>query len=103
MVNNHLHPVSSSARSTHRLPILDGKQTKNCHITLPDLPKPVSAILYDGKLYSYVRFYSNPESAKRACERLAEKGNLIALTQVRKGLILWVFEPDAQLASSSKL
>jgi hypothetical protein len=28
-----------------------------------------------------------------------EKGEAVVLTQIPKGLILWVFEPDAQLAS----
>lgn len=80
--------------------LLNGKSVKNCHIVLPDLPKPVAAIAYDSKFYSYVRFYSEMEAAQRAAARLIMRGNEVILTQVQRGLILWVFEPDAQLAGA---
>lgn len=84
-------------------PIIDRKSVRSCHIQLPDTPKPVGAIVYHGQFYGYVRFYSDLEAAGRACNRLQQKGNPIVLTQVPKGLILWVLEPDAKLASHSSV
>lgn len=90
--------ASQSSRSTS-IPVLwDRRAFKTCHIHLPDLPKPVGAIAYNNKLYSYVRFYSDVEAAQRAFDRLVTRGNVAVLTQVPKGLVLWVFEPDARLA-----
>lgn len=80
------------------VPILSPKLVKPCHIVVPDLPKPVGAIAHDGKFYSYFRCYEDIPSVQRAAARLIARGDLIVLTQVRRGLILWVFEPDAQLA-----
>ncbi|MBF2029393.1 MAG: hypothetical protein IGS48_21975 [Oscillatoriales cyanobacterium C42_A2020_001] len=84
------------------IPILDGRTVKNCHIVLPDVPKPTSAIWYANRFYGFVRAYTDMDAAQRAAERLITRGNPVVLTQVRRGLILWVFEPDAQLARTSR-
>lgn len=89
---------SSPVSPVASIPILNRKSVINCHIMVPDLPKPVGAIAYGGKFYSYFRCYPDVESVQRAAARLIARGDLILLTQVRKGLVLWVFEPDAQLA-----
>lgn len=80
--------------------ILDRKDVSTCHIHLPGLPKPVGAIAYQSKLYSYVRAYSTLEAAQRAAARLLQRGNQVILTRVPKGLILWVLELDARLAKT---
>uniref|UniRef100_A0A832M3G1 Uncharacterized protein n=1 Tax=Oscillatoriales cyanobacterium SpSt-402 TaxID=2282168 RepID=A0A832M3G1_9CYAN len=90
--------MSQSISPSYPVPVLNGKSVKNCHIVLPDEPKPISAIWYGNRFYSFVRAYSDLDAAHRAAERLITRGNTVVLTQVRKGLILWVFEPDAQLA-----
>jgi hypothetical protein len=82
------------------IPILNHKMVKKCHVVVPDLAKPVGAIAYEGKFYSYFRCYEDPSSARRTAARLLARGDLFLLTQVRRGLILWVFEPDAKLAAS---
>lgn len=97
---NPLHSTAQPVRLNPAIPIVDGKLVKNCHIRLPDYPKPVGAIIFGGKLYSYVRFYPTMDAAQRAAERSMSHGNLVVLTQVQKGLILWVLEPDAQLAGT---
>jgi len=84
--------------STTQFSILKKGSFKSCHVYLPGLPKPVGAIAYGGRYYSCVRFYTDFDSAQRGAQRLIERGNPILLTQVPKGLILWVFEPDAQVA-----
>jgi len=78
--------------------ILNRNSVRTCHITLPDTPKPIGAIAYNSQLYSYVKFYSTLEAAQRAFERMENHGHTVVLTQVPKGLVLWVLEPDAQLA-----
>lgn len=79
--------------------ILDQRLVKRCHIQLPDMPKPMSAIYYQGYFYSYVRFFASLEAAQRAAMRLITKGNTVVFTQVAKGLVLWVLEAEAQVAS----
>lgn len=88
----------SQARDSIHLPLVDRHLVQTCHIQIPGEPKPVSAIAYDNRLYSYVRFYSDLDSALRGAERLIARGNRTVLTRVPKGLVLWVFEADAQVA-----
>lgn len=78
--------------------LLNHKDVSTCHIVLPDDPQPISAIRYHSRFYSYLKFYPAIEPAQRAAKRLMVKGEAVILTQIPKGLILWVFEPDAQLA-----
>jgi hypothetical protein len=93
-----------SSDSTPPLPlptppiILNRQAFKSCHIYLPDLPKPVGAIAIGNQLFSFVRFYPTLEAAQRGCDRLTQRGNQAVLTQIPKGLVLWVLEPDARLA-----
>ncbi len=97
----NIQSLGQSVKLNPAIPVINGKAVRNCHILLPDYPKPVSAILFGGKLYSYVRFYPSMDAAQRAAERSMSHGNLVVLTQVHKGLILWVFEPDAQLVKAA--
>ena len=103
MVNHprpQAHTTPEFTSSALSIPILHGKSVKSCHITAPDLPKPMGAILYEGKYYSYFRYYDDVEAVQRAATRLIARGDRVLLTRVRKGLVLWVFEPEAQLAKS---
>jgi hypothetical protein len=93
-------PGTSLVGKTPTSPLLlNRRDIRTCHIILPDDPRPISAIRYQNKYYSYLKFYPATEPAERAARRLIEKGEAVVLTQVPKGLILWVFEPDAKLAS----
>lgn len=93
-----LDPLLSGAAIS--LPILvEQRLVKRCHIYLPDMLKPVSAISYQGRFYSYVRFFADLASAQRAGARLAAKGDTVVFTQVAKGFVLWVYEAEAHLAS----
>ncbi|MDX2230982.1 MAG: hypothetical protein NW220_15185 [Leptolyngbyaceae cyanobacterium bins.349] len=92
--------MSQFVPSSPSIPILSGKAIKNCHIIVPDLPKPIGAIAHAGGFYSYFRCYEDVASVQRAAAKLIARGDLVVLTQVRKGLILWVFEPDAKLAGT---
>lgn len=93
-----LETILATAPTPTPTPIVDRRLVRTCHITLPDTPKPISAIAYNNKLFSYVKFYPTLEAAQRASARMIKHGNQAVLTQVPRGLVLWVLEPDAQLA-----
>lgn len=77
--------------------VLNQKEMQCCHVIVPDTAKPVSAILFQGQFYSYVKFYAALEAAQRGAERLLGRGDAVVLTHVPKGFVLWALEPDAQL------
>jgi hypothetical protein len=79
--------------------VLAQRSVQRCHIDLPGVPRPTSAIVHNGQYYAYVRFFPTLEAAKRPVERLIAKGNAVILTKVPKGFVLWVLEPDAQPAT----
>jgi hypothetical protein len=85
------------------LQVLARQAFKTCHVQLPDLPDATSAIYYNRQFYCYVRFYPTVEAAQRGAQRLMDRGNPVVLTQVPKGLVLWVSEPDATLATKSNI
>ena len=78
--------------------VLDRQAVKSCHIWIPDEPKPIGGIAYADRLYSYVRFYPDRESALRGWKRLTERGNISVFTRTAKGLVLWVLEADGRMA-----
>lgn len=77
-------------------PIFVQKLVDCCHILLPGTDKPSSAICYEGQFYSYVRFFSDVAAARQKAELMHQRGNVVILTRVPKGLVLWVLEPDAR-------
>ncbi len=82
--------------------VLDNHDVQHCHITAPDLPKPMGAIAHAGKLYSYLRLFPTLEAAQRAAARSMTRGNQVLLTRVRKGFVLWILEPDARRLTKHK-
>jgi len=95
------NPGSLQSGSTPVILLVAQKSIDRCHVTLPDTTTPTSAILHNGDFYIYVKFFSTLESAHRAANRLIERGNAVMLTRIPKGLVLWVLEPEAQLAKKS--
>jgi hypothetical protein len=79
--------------------VLDQRTVTRCHASLPDVSKPIGAILYQGRIYTYVKFYAERDAAFRGANRMLHKGNTVVLTEVPKGLVLWVYEPEAQQAN----
>lgn len=85
-----------SLAKPREIPIFAQKALDRCHIVLPDSPQPIGALIYEGCYYAYVKFFAEEDKAKRIAQRLQQKGNEVVLTRVRKGLVLWVLEPDAR-------
>jgi hypothetical protein len=92
-------PPTPPLRSS--LPILNRAAFRSCHIVLPDEPKPLSAVRYGNQFFSYFRAYTSIETVQKEAARLIARGDRVVLTQVRKGLVLWVLEADAKLADSA--
>lgn len=86
----------SAGTPSEPTPIFSQKLVDRCHILLPDTSKPTSAIHYEGRYYAYVKFFSTVEIARQKAVLIAQRGNLVLLTRIPKGLVLWVHEPDAQ-------
>jgi len=82
------------------LPILDSQALSRCHVCLPDVRRPVGAVLYQNQFYCYVKVFSDYQAAIRAAQRLQMRDNPVILTRVPRGFVLWVMEPDAQPTSS---
>lgn len=78
------------------IPVFAQKALDRCHIVFPDCSHPTSAICFENRYYAFLKFFPDQEKAKQVAHRLVEKGNQVILTRVRKGLVLWIFEPDAQ-------
>lgn len=94
---------SESRSKIHKepAPIFSQKLVERCHVTFPDMIQPVGAIAFEGQYYAYVKFFPTVEAAQRGAERLMEKGNAVIITRIPKGLVLWVHEPEAELATKS--
>lgn len=86
----------SNQPSPQSLPVFAQKALDRCHVTLPDSTHPTGALIYEDQFYVYVRFFQDDDKAKRVALRLVQRGNEVILTRVRKGLVLWVLEPDAK-------
>jgi len=96
MVNMLHSDLSAPQPPSNNIPIFAQKALDRCHIVFPDCSHPTSAIFFENHYYAYVKFYVDEERAQQAAHRLIQKGNGVILTRVRKGLVLWMLEPDAQ-------
>ncbi|MEB3233044.1 MAG: hypothetical protein VKJ64_18715 [Leptolyngbyaceae bacterium] len=90
--------MEPTAKKVDELLILPMQEVKRCHVQVPDMPKPIGAVSYNGCYYSYVMAYAEEDAAHRGAQRLIQKGNEVLLTTTPRRLILWVQEPDAQKA-----
>ncbi len=98
-MSNGLPTHSGSGSGTYEpTPIFVQKLVERCHVVLPGVSSPVSAIAYENTYYAFVKFFKTVDAAQRGATRLRQKGNKVLLTRVPKGLVLWVFEPDAYRA-----
>ena len=95
MIGQTVTPISMNRSAPL---VLDRQAVQSCHIWLPDEQKPIGGIMYADRLYSYVRFYADSDSALRGWERLTQRGNISVFTRTPKGLVLWVFEADGRRA-----
>ncbi|MEB3356994.1 MAG: hypothetical protein VKK04_09725 [Synechococcales bacterium] len=67
-----------------------------CHIYLPDLEQPVAAISYQSNYYSLFRVEPDQTTALKIAEKLGDRNEVVAITQIPKGYAIWVQEQEAQ-------
>ena len=79
-------------------PIFSQKAVERCHVLLPNMPTPLGAIHYEGEYYIFVRVFLTVEIAQHKADLMRQRGNSVLLTRIPRGLVLWVLEPDAELA-----
>jgi hypothetical protein len=78
-------------------PIFSQKAVERCHVVLPSMLEPVSAIHYEGQYYIYVKFFPTADIAQQKAGLMRQRGNSVLLTRIPKGLVLWVLEVDAKV------
>lgn len=69
--------------------VIDPKMTHHCHIDLIDYDKPIAAIAYQGKFYSFFRTCPNWEAVEKIGSRMKDE---FVITQIKKGWAIWAFE-----------
>jgi hypothetical protein len=69
--------------------VVDSSKTYRCHVDLADSDKPIAAIAYQGKFYSFFRTCPNWETAEKIASRM--KGEFV-ITEIKKGWAIWAFE-----------
>jgi hypothetical protein len=69
-------------------------QYRNCHIKVPDLDRPVAAILVDGEFYSFFKAVKEAEKVIAIAAKLGNSGDKTVITKNSKAYIIWVREPE---------
>ena len=102
-MSNNPSLESQHSSPSEPTPILSQKLVDRCHVLLPDTPSPTSAIFFEEQFYVFVKFFPTVEAARRAAQRMVERGNTVVLTRIPKGLVLWALEPEAQLVKKPSI
>jgi len=68
-----------------------------CQICVPDVAKPLEAIVVDHKYYGFMRRVRSEEEAIEFANRLAKKGNESIITKRDRTCAIWILEPDATI------
>ncbi len=68
---------------------------QSCHIRVPDLDRPLAAVLVNGQYYSLFKVARERQQALELAARLGKRGNPTVITSVAQGEAVWVLEPDA--------
>jgi proteasome lid subunit RPN8/RPN11 len=73
-------------------------QYSKCHIKVPDVDTKLPAVKIGSQLYSLFRRFENADAAMKVFNKLAKKGDELALTkQTHNGYVMWALELDAQV------
>jgi hypothetical protein len=69
-----------------------------CQIRVPDVAKPLEAIVFDRQYYGFMRRVRSQAEAIEFSERLGSRGNQSIITKSDRNYVVWVLEPDAAIA-----
>jgi endonuclease YncB( thermonuclease family) len=75
--------------------LTDATSYKSCYLQVPDLPKQVPGIQYQGKLYSLLRRESEADQTLSVAAELTRRGADVAIALVKNGYAICVLEPTA--------
>lgn len=86
--------IGSGFEAPYRL-LTSPREYQICQIRVPDLDKQLSAIQYEGKLYSLFKTVESLQQASQIIERLSYRGDETVILQSEDGYSLCILEPDA--------
>ena len=73
-------------------------QYNKCHIKVPDIEAKLPAVKIGSQLYSLFRRIEEADAAMKALNKLAQKGDELALTkQGNNHYVMWALEVEAQV------
>jgi 3'-phosphoadenosine 5'-phosphosulfate (PAPS) 3'-phosphatase len=89
MATQVLSSVANPVNNSTQQFVVDPSQTYTCHLELVDYEKPVAAIAYQGKFYSFFRACPDWQNAEKIAGRMKEK---FVITRIKKGWAIWLYE-----------
>ncbi|MGD1907904.1 MAG: hypothetical protein ACFB0C_18215 [Leptolyngbyaceae cyanobacterium] len=81
--------------------LTDRDQYSTCHVTIPGESERLPAVALNGQFYSFFRSSADLTTTFKLVVKLTQRGDAVVLTQTKMGHVIWLIEPDAQVASSS--
>jgi hypothetical protein len=87
--------VANSGFDTPYRLLTSPRDYQTCQIRVPDLDKQLSAIQYEGRLYSLFKTVESLQQASQIIKRLSYRGDETVILQSEDGYSLCILEPDA--------
>jgi hypothetical protein len=95
--SGHTVAASPASDSVEISVLVAPSQYQRCWVRVPDLDKPLIAVLYSGKFYSLFKAIADFKQVLPVIRRLSQQGDDVIVTQTPAGYALWILEPDAHL------
>ncbi|MCU0547661.1 MAG: hypothetical protein MUE44_36800 [Oscillatoriaceae cyanobacterium Prado104] len=97
----HFQPTFSD-RAVAPTKILEFRsQYQSCRIRVPDLDRPMAAILVDREYYSFFKAVKEASKVLAIAAKLGNSGDGTAITKTASGYAIWVKEPEAYAVKPS--
>jgi hypothetical protein len=77
--------------------LMSRAQYSACHISIPEMEKPVAAIRLGDQYYSFFTSVADSKRVLAIAIKLSYSGDETAITKIAKGYAVWVLETDRQL------
>jgi hypothetical protein len=76
--------------------LTDRSQYRHCHITVSDVDGKLPAIELDKQYFYFFKVVEDLQRASSLSAKLEKQGDRVVITNIPKGIALWVLEPNAQ-------
>jgi hypothetical protein len=80
--------------------LMSREQYSSCHISVPEVEKPLPAIQIGDTHYSFFTAVTDSKRVLGIAVKLSYLGDAIAITKIAKGYAVWVLEADTRLLHS---